>query len=99
MIVLLLGKISKEIIDKQVQICATAGKLSRMPGTVFDAYESMEDSEKALKFIKRVIAMGHTSTIDHDYLVFALSEVSPIVEQTIIEERFSSFTINSALRM
>lgn len=91
----LLGKISKEIINKQVQICATAGKLSRMPGTVFDAYESMEDSEKALKFVKRVIAMGHTSTIDHDYLVFALSEVSPIVEQTIIEERFSSFTIKS----
>ena len=91
----LLGKTSKELIDKQIQICATAGKLSRMPGTVFDAYESMEDPEKALKFINRVISMGHTSTIDHDYLVFALSEVSPIVEQTIIEERFSSFTIKS----
>ena len=42
-----------------------------------------------------VIGMGHTSTIDHDYMVFALSGVSPVVEQTIIAERFSSFTIKS----
>ena len=39
--------------------------------------------------------MGHTSTIDHDYMVFALSEVSPLVEQTIIAERFASFTVKS----
>ena len=91
----LLGLNSKKYIEKQIQICAAAGKLSRMPGTVFDAVASMEDYDKALKFIKRVIGMGHTSTIDHDYMVFALSGVSPLVEQTIIEERFSSFTIKS----
>lgn len=91
----LLGISSKKHIEKQVNICASAGKLSRMNGTVFDAVKSMEDYDKALKFIKRVIAMGHTSTIDHDYMVFALSEVSPVVEQTIIAERFASFTVKS----
>ncbi len=91
----LLGLTSKNYIEKQINICAAAGKLSRMPGTVFDALESMEDFEKAKKFITRVIGMGHTSTIDHDYMVFALSEVTPVVEQTIIAERFSSFTIKS----
>ena len=91
----LLGVTNEEYIKNQVQICAAAVKLSRMPGTVFDAYTSMSDYEKALKFIKMVIGMGHTSTIDHDYMVFALSGVSPVVEQTIIAERFSSFTINS----
>ena len=91
----LLGLTTKKYIEKQINICAAAGKLSRMPGTVFDAVASMKEYDKALKFVKRVIAMGHTATIDHDYIVFALSEVSPIVEQTIIEERFSSFTIKS----
>lgn len=91
----LLGKTSKEEMERQVRICAAAGKLSRMPGTVFDAFESMENYDTALKFIKRVISMGHTSTIDHDYLVFALSGVTPVVEQTIIAERFSSFTVKS----
>lgn len=91
----LLGFTTKKAIEKQISICASAGKLSRMPGTVFDAVESMKDYDKALKFIKRIIAMGHTSTIDHDYMVFALSGVSPVVEQTIIAERFASFTIKS----
>lgn len=91
----LLGLTTKKEIEKQINICAAAGKLSRMPGTVFDALNSMKDYNKALNFIKRVINMGHTSTIDHDYMVFALSEVSPVIEQVIIAERFSSFTIKS----
>ena len=91
----LLGFTTKEAVDEQVKICAAAGKLSRMKGTVFDAVDSFESNEKALKFVNRVIDMGHTATIDHDYLVFAISGVSPVVEQTIIEERFSSFTIKS----
>ncbi len=91
----LLGSASKEFIDEQLRICAGAGKLSRMKGKVQDALDSFATPEEALKFIKRVIKMGHTSTIDHDYMVFALSEVSPAIEQTIIAERFSSFTIKS----
>ncbi len=91
----LLGITEKEEIDKQLNICAAAGKLSRMPGTVFDALENMKESDKALSFIERVIKMGHTSTVDHDYMVFAVSEVTPVIEQTIIAERFCSFTVKS----
>lgn len=91
----LLGNTSKKYIEGQMNICAAACKLSRMPGKVFDAVAATKDYDKAVAFIKRVIAMGHTSTIDHDYMVFALSEVSPLLEQTIIAERFSSFTIKS----
>lgn len=91
----LLGFVNKEVIEEQVRICAAAGKISRMVGTVDDAYESVEDPGFALRFLKRVIGMGHTATVDHDYMVFSLSGVTPVVEQTIIEERFSSFTIKS----
>ena len=39
--------------------------------------------------------MGHKSIIEHDYLVFALCDVTPIVEQTLIGYRLTSFTIKS----
>lgn len=83
--------------ERRTNIVATAGRLSRYPGTVFEILETIEgrDFEKNVDFAKRVISMGHDSTTDHDYCVFAIQDVSPVVEQTIIEERFSSFTIKS----
>ena len=76
---------------------ATAGKLSRFPGSVFDILKINQEAsfDDNVKFAKRVIKMGHDSITDHDYLVFAIKDVSPIIEQTIIAERFASFTIKS----
>lgn len=91
----LLGCTKKEDLEKRVKAVAAAGKLSRFDGNVFDVLENCNDFEKNLKLIKRIIKMGHESITDHDYLVFAIEGVSPIIEQTIIEERFSSFTIKS----
>lgn len=81
--------------NSRVKIVASAGKLSRFPGKVTEVYRSCVDPVSNQKFIERVISMGHESIIDHDYLVFSLEDVSPIVEQTLIKERFSSFTIKS----
>lgn len=82
-------------LEKRIKMVAAAGKLSRFKGNVFDVYDSCNNYEKNLKFIEKVIGMGHKSIVEHDYLVIALKNVSPIVEQTLIEERFSSFTIKS----
>ena len=71
------------------------GKLSRFPGNVFEVLESANDYESNLKMIKRIIKMGHKSIIEHDYLLFGLCDVTPIIEQTIIGTRLSSFTIKS----
>lgn len=57
--------------------------------------EATQDYESNLKMIKRIIKMGHKSIIEHDYLVFGLCDVTPIIEQTIIGMRLSSFTIKS----
>ncbi len=91
----LLFACNKKALNERTRIVATAGKLSRFPGTVTEVYKSSTDYEKNKKFIERVIAMGHESITDHDYLVFALENVTPFVEQIIIQERFSSFTIKS----
>ena len=91
----LLGGYTKEELDLRIKKIATAGKLSRYPGNVFEVLETCNDTEKNIRLIKRIIGMGHKSIIEHDYLVFALCDVTPIVEQTIIGNRLTSFTIKS----
>ena len=91
----LIGGGSKEEIELRIKKVAAAGKLSRFPGNVFEVLESCNDYESNLKLVKRIIKMGHKSIIEHDYLVFALNDVTPIVEQTIIGNRLTSFTIKS----
>ena len=91
----LLGGYQKEEVEKRIRNVAAAGKLSRFPGNVLEVLESCNDYEKNLKLVKRIIKMGHKSIIEHDYLVFALCDVTPIVEQTLIGYRLTSFTIKS----
>lgn len=91
----LIGCCEKNELETRIQKVAAAGKLSRFPGNVFEVLDSCNDYEKNLKLIKRIIGMGHKSIIEHDYLVFALCDVTPIVEQTIIGSRLTSFTIKS----
>lgn len=88
----LLGEINKE---ERAKIISSAGILSRTPGTVFQVLESRNDYESNVKTIKRIIGMGHKSILEHDYYVFGLQDVTPIIEQTIIGYRLSSFTIKS----
>ena len=89
--------IKRQASEMRAQIVSTAGRLSRFPGNVFDVLKISENKtlEQNINFIKNVIGMGHESISDHDYIVLAIKDVSPIIEQTIIEERFSSFTIKS----
>lgn len=91
----LLGGSTKEELESRIQRVAAAGKLSRFNGNVFEVLDSCNDFESNLKLIKRITKMGHKSIIEHDYLVFALCDVTPIVEQTIIGNRLTSFTIKS----
>ena len=91
----LLGGCSKDELEYRIKKVATAGKLSRFPGNVFEVLDSCNDYEKNLRMVKRIIGMGHKSIIEHDYLVFAICDVSPIIEQTIIGNRLTSFTIKS----
>ena len=91
----LLGSCNQEELESRIQTVAAAGKLSRFKRNVFEVLESCNDYEKNLKLIKRIIGMGHKSIIEHDYLVFALCDVTPIIEQTIIGNRLTSFTVKS----
>ena len=93
--IVMLGGTTKEEIEKRLQMVSAAGVLSRADGTVTQVYESRDDYNNNLKLIKNVLNYGHRSIAEHDYIVFALEDVTPIVEQTIIGYRLTSFTIKS----
>lgn len=91
----MLGNNTKKEIEKRVQIVASAGNLSRANGTVTDVLNGHTDFEANVKLARAVVGYGHRSISEHDYLVFALENVTPIIEQTIISYRLTSFTIKS----
>lgn len=91
----MLGGNTKDEIERRLRVVATAGKLSRSEGTVTQVYDSNYDYDANLKLAKCVVGYGHKSISEHDYVVFALEDVTPIVEQTIIGYRLTSFTIKS----
>lgn len=93
--IVMLGNDTKEEIEKRLQVVAAAGNLSRADGTVTQVFESRNDYEANLKLARAVVGYGHKSIAEHDYLVFAIEDVTPIVEQTIIGYRLTSFTIKS----
>lgn len=94
--VVYLGSTSKENLDNNIKIVASAGMLSRSKGTVMDVINSRDDYEKNIKTSKIIAGgYGHASISEHQYLVFALENVTPIVEQTLINHRLTSFTIKS----
>lgn len=90
-----LGGNTKEEIEKRLKIVSAAGSLSRFNGTVTEVFETRNSYEDNLKLAKIVVGYGHQSIAEHDYLVFALENVTPIIEQIIIGYRLTSFTIKS----
>ena len=93
--VVMLGNGSKKEVEKRLQIVASAGNLSRAVVTVTQVFESNNDYDKNLKIARAVVGYGHKSIAEHDYIVFALEDVTPIIEQIIIGYRLTSFTIKS----
>lgn len=93
--VVLLGGNTKEEIEKRLKIVSAAGMLSRSEGTVMQVYENRKSYESNLKIAKNIVGFGHKTISEHDYLVFGIEDVTPIIEQTIIGYRLTSFTIKS----
>lgn len=81
--------------EKRMQVVSSAGMLSRADGKVSEVYGKRKKYESNVKVASNIIGYGHKTISEHDYLVFGLEDVSPIVEQTLIGYRLTSFTIKS----
>lgn len=58
-------------------------------------YNSIDDEEKMLKLIERVISSGHFSTIEHIQVSFAISNVSRACTHQLVRHRHMSFSQKS----
>lgn len=84
------------ILKLKVRVVTAAGRISRTTGTVSEVYEKCNNHKKNVSFTENIITnYGHKSIAEHDYIVLGLENVTPIIEQSIIEYRLTSFTIKS----
>ena len=58
-------------------------------------WENATDDEKMLKLVKRVLASGHHSTIEHCQYVFTISGVSRACTHQLVRHRHMSFSQKS----
>lgn len=58
-------------------------------------WENAADQEKMLKLVKRVLASGHHSTIEHCQYVFTISGVSRACTHQLVRHRHMSFSQKS----
>lgn len=93
--VIYLGNKNKENLENAMRVVASAGLLSRSEGVVSDVVNSRNDFKKNVDIIRKITNYEHRSITEHQYLVFALEDVTPIIEQILINHRLASFTIKS----
>lgn len=63
--------------------------------TPSDIYDGVNNEEKMLKLIKRIIGSGHYSTIEHIQVSFAISNVSRACTHQLVRHRHMSFSQKS----
>ena len=78
-----------------VEICASAARISTTQGNAVDIFERAGENGKNGELIQKVLRSGHKSIIEHAVFTFALKDVSAFAEQFFIECRLASFTVKS----
>ena len=81
--------------DRGLQICAAAARLSTTQGSSMEIFEKSEKDERNLPLVKKVLASGHKSLIEHQTYSVAFENVSVLAEQFMIEFRLASFIVKS----
>ena len=78
-----------------VRMCAAAARISTTDGGAIKAMERGDGAEKDLKLIKKVVASGHKTILEHLSFTIAFHDVSVLAEQLLIEYRLASYTVKS----
>ena len=76
-------------------VCAASARISTTEGNSSVIFEKSRNNDKNNGLIKKVLASGHRSVIEHAVFTIALKNVSVYVEQFFIESRLASFTVKS----
>lgn len=76
-------------------VCAASARISTTEGNTAEIYRKSLGNEKNGALIRKVLASGHRSVIEHAVFSIALTNVSVYAEQFFIESRLASFTVKS----
>ena len=76
-------------------VCAASARISTTEGNSAEIYRKSLGNEKNGALIRKVLASGHRSVIEHAVFSIALTNVSVYAEQFFIESRLASFTVKS----
>lgn len=76
-------------------VCAASARISTTEGNSAEIFLKSQNNEKNSGLIRKVLASGHRSVIEHAVFTVALTNVSVYVEQFFIESRLASFTVKS----
>lgn len=77
------------------RISSAGARISTTMGDSLAIFEGAADSAKNQALVKKVLASGHKTIIEHIYFNLAFVNVSAYVEQFMIEFRLASFTVKS----
>lgn len=76
-------------------VVASAARISTTQGTALEIYGKSCEKENNGSLIEKVVASGHTSTLEHQLFTVAFDNVSVCTEEFVIEFRLGSYTVKS----
>ncbi len=77
------------------RIASASARISTTMGDSLAIFEEAEDPERNQSLIKKVLASGHKTIIEHISFNLAFVNVSAYVEQFMLEFRLAAFTVKS----
>lgn len=77
------------------RITSSGARISTTIGDSLSIFEDATDIEKNQLLVKKVLASGHKTLIEHISFNLAFNNVSAYVEQFMLEFRLASFTVKS----
>lgn len=88
---------AKIILDNRdaLRVVASAARISTTEGSALELFDRPADAQKDLRLVKKVLASGHKSLMEHQTFSVAFDRVSVLVEQFMIEHRLASYIVKS----
>ena len=81
--------------DAGIRASAASARISTTEGNALSAFERGDGAEKDLKLIRKVLASGHRTVVEHQTYTIAFHDVSVLAEELLIECRLASYTVKS----
>ena len=81
--------------DEGIRVSAASARISTTEGSALSAFEKGDGAERDLKLIRKVLASGHRTIVEHQTYTIAFHDVSVLAEELLIECRLASYTVKS----